>query len=125
MESLLFPLESNLETLEIYLRTLLCELLNPRACPVLYCMLIHHLSHALFRESSPIKAKVLEEANAGGGSGGVADAKQAGTTTKWKLEKLIRSVEKSSNEQLRRHLHEYSHYDSSCTYRLALISTHV
>ena len=68
---------------------------------------------------------MLEEANAGGGSGGVADAKQAGTTTKWKLEKLIRSVEKSSNEQLRRHLHEYSHYDSSCTYRLALISTHV
>lgn len=121
MESLLFPLESNLETLEIYLRTLLCELLNPRACPVLYCMLIHHLSHALFRESSPIKARVLEEANAATGSSGETDAKKTGTTTKWKLEKLIRSVEKSSNEQLRRHLYEYSHYDSSCTYRLALI----
>lgn len=118
MESLLFPLESSLETLEIYLRTLLCELLNPRACPVLYCMLIHHLSHALFRENSLIKARVPEEANAAG-SGGEADAKKTGT--KWKLEKLIRSVEKSSNEQLRRHLYEYSHYDSSCTYRLALI----
>lgn len=117
MESLLFPLESNLETLEIYLKTLLCEMLNPRACPVLYCMMIHHLSHALFRENSPIKAKLLEE----DASAAPETGENAKKTTKWKLEKLIRSVEKSSNEQLRRHLFDYSHYDSTCTYRLALI----
>lgn len=111
MECLLFPLEDNLETMEIYLKALLCKMLSPEATPVLYCQMIHHLNHALFRDNSPIKQRVLTTGSS---------LNERAKMDKWKLEKLIRSVEMSTNVRLRQHLLEYEHFDLSCQYGLAL-----
>ena len=114
MENLLFPLETNLETLEIYLKTLLCEMLSPEGSPVLYCQMVHQLNHGLFQDNSPFKQKLHNQLS--------ADDNQCDKAKmeKWKFDKLMRSVDKSHNQRLRQHLLEYSHFDVDCMYGLAL-----
>lgn len=110
MEGLLFPLETNLETLEIYLKTLLCEMLTPEQSPVLYCQLIHHLNHALFRDNSPVKQKLF-----------ATDCQTPKEKMdRYNFDKLIRSAHKSQNLQLRQHLLDYSHFEPKCRFGLAL-----
>lgn len=104
IESLLFPLENDLQTLEIYLKTLLCELIQPEHSPILYCQMVHHLNHGLFREKTPSKQE------------------HSGTDVfdKINFEKLISSVEKSQNQRLKKHIRSYSHFDEEYEYGIVL-----
>ena len=106
-------MEEDLETLEIYLRTLLCELLKPEDSPVLYLQLIHHLNHALFRANSPIKAKLFS-------SESDKLVKATMNNKQNKFDKLIHSVNMSENKILREHLTRYSHLDVNCKYGFSL-----
>lgn len=113
VEKLLFPIETDVEILEVFLKTLLCECFTPVQSPILYLMSVHHLNHALFRDSSPIKQKLL----AAPLEGDSAQQKQQRAT----FQKLIRSVDKSQNIVLRNHLRDYSHYDPVAKYGLVFI----
>ena len=106
MDSLLFPLENDLEMLEVYLKTLLCEIFSYKESPVIYCMLIHHLNHALFRKNSKLKNRIL------------SDAKEDSCSVQFK--KLLRSVEMSQNALLKNHLKNYSCFNPNTEFGLEL-----
>ncbi|XP_027205227.2 uncharacterized protein LOC113798832 [Dermatophagoides pteronyssinus] len=95
---LLYPIETNLETLEVYLKTLLSERFQSPEQSVLYCMLVHHLHRALFADDSPLKLKFTKN-----------DADDENyELQKQKYHKLLRSIDMSTNIQLKTHLYECS-----------------
>ncbi|CAG2171842.1 unnamed protein product [Oppiella nova] len=97
MNDFLMPIESDCQTLEAYLKALLCGALQPKESPIMYLIAVHHLNHRLFRgkpEFSPKDKPIFD--------------------------RLIRSVHNSKNDLLRQHLLRYSHFDPKQPYGMAI-----
>nr|XP_046913711.1 LOW QUALITY PROTEIN: uncharacterized protein LOC124494566 [Dermatophagoides farinae] len=99
IQLLLNPIETNLETLEVYLKTLLSESFQSPEQSVLYCFLIHHLYRALLADDSPLKLKFSKN--------NYVDDEHLKTQMQ-KYHKLIRSIEMSTNDKLKTHLYNCS-----------------
>lgn len=92
------PIQTNLEALEIYLKSLLSELHGSSKNSLLYCILVHHLNRAIFGMNPTVKNSILNDTN----------EKQIA-----KLNKLINSFEMSNNIELKQIILKYSHISSN------------
>lgn len=92
MDHFLYPIEADVEVLEIYFKALLCEMIKPELNPIAYLIAVHHLNHALFREES--------------------------TVPKEQFSKLIKSTHMLNKTELKSHLLGYKQFNPNCKYGL-------